>query len=127
MRKDRELDLILVALKSKPVVFHRVYAEITGSIKAGLLLAQVIYWDNKMNREFYKTDKKFSEELGMKIDEFKSAKRRILKFVNIRKKGIPQTTYYRLKRDVLISTLISLGEFADENGQSLEVEDTFYE
>jgi len=127
MRKDSELNLILVSLKSKPIIFHGVYAEITGSVKAGLLLAQVIYWDYRMNREFYKTDKEFSKELGMKIDEFKSAKKKVSKFVNIRKRGIPPTTYYRLKRDVLISTLISLVEYADENEELPEVEDTFYE
>jgi len=110
MIKNKELEAVFEAFNDKPIVFHSVYAEITGSITAGLLLSQVVYWDSVMKREFYKKDKEFCKELGMSIDEFKGAKKKIVKFVNITIKGIPPTTYYRLNKESVILAIKCLYE-----------------
>lgn len=109
-KKDKELEAIFEAFNDKPIVFRKAYSKITGSITAGLLLAQVAYWDSVMKREFYKTDKDFSEELGMGICEFKAAKKKIVEFVDIKVKGIPAKTYYKLNRRAVISAITSLRE-----------------
>lgn len=113
--KNKELEAVFEAFNDKPIVFHSVYAAITGSITAGLLLSQIIYWDSTMKREFYKKDKEFCKELGMSIDEFKTAKKKITKFVNIKIKGIPPTTYYKLNKESVISAIKCLYKAISQN------------
>jgi len=106
--KNKEIEALFEAFNDKPIVFHRTYTEITGSITAGLLLSQVSYWDSVMKKEFYKTDKEFCRELGMSIDEFKSAKKKIARYVHMKAKGIPAKTHYRLNKKAVISAISNI-------------------
>jgi len=115
----KNLKNLFDALNEKPIAYHRAYANITGSITAGLLLSQLVYWAKAMNyKEFYKTDKDFREELGMGEYEFKGAKKKLiqLKLVKIKVKGIPAKTYYEVDLDKLITLLTRWGKTTQLDG-----------
>ena len=60
-------------------------------------MSQIVYWWYACGeREFYKTDNDFRDELAMGPREFKTAKSQLkkLELVKITIKGIPAKTYY---------------------------------
>jgi hypothetical protein len=87
-----------------------IYSQITGSITAGLLLSQIVYWwYNNKGEEFYKTNIEFCRELSMGLDEFKGAKNKLAKIgiIKITRKGIPAKSFYTLDEDKLIKAITS--------------------
>jgi hypothetical protein len=113
MKTNKELKQLFDQFNEKPIVYNRVYSKITGSVTAGLLLSQLVYWAKTMDyKEFYKTDKEFSEELGMGLYELRGAKKKLkeLKLVNIEVKNVPAKTYYKVDVDEIIALISSLGK-----------------
>ena len=109
MSKEK-ISILLKSFSQRPVAYQKIYAQITGSVTAGLLLSQILYWWYAVEeREFYKTDKEFREELAMGPREFKTAKSRLkmLKLVSTTVKGIPAQTYYRLQETQLLAQICS--------------------
>lgn len=99
-------NLVLKGFSGKTIAFHSIYAKITGSITAGVLLSQLIYWWYACGeREYYKTNKELCDETGMSIDELKNAKKRVFKFFNVRVKGTPATTYYTMNEDAVLEAI----------------------
>jgi hypothetical protein len=82
----------------RPILYKPIYIDITGSKNAGILLYQVLLWCDWMNGEFYKSDKEFSQMIGLTFDEFRVAKKTLkdLGFIRAIKKGFPQKTYYSI-------------------------------
>ncbi len=96
---DTTLQVLFEAYQEHPIAYMPIYSRVTGSVTAGILLSQIVYWDGKMqHREFYKTDKDFSEELSMGLSELKNAKKRLIKIglVDVVRRGIPAKTHYKL-------------------------------
>lgn len=93
---ENEIKKLLIEFNQKPIAIYPVYIDLTGSVTAGLLLSQIMYWYGSVKREFYKTDAELMQETRLTITEFKNAKRIIseLPFVHIQRKGIPAKTYY---------------------------------
>lgn len=88
-----------------PVVAHfPVLNKATGDDTSGLVLSQILYWDGiKHGHQFYKTDKDFSEELGIKIKKFRSAKKNLIDLGLIETGvGWNRATFYRLNLDAVL-------------------------
>lgn len=99
---------VLLALNQQPIAVYPIYIDITGSVTAGVLLSQVMYWDSKMKgKAFYKNDASFMEETRLTQSEFKTAKKIIsgLSFLNIERKGAPYRTWYEVDHDELFVVL----------------------
>lgn len=99
---------VLIALNQQPIAVYPIYIDITGSVTAGLLLSQVMYWNAKMKgKEFYKNDSEYMEETRLTQSEFKTAKKIIseLSFLNVERKGAPYRTYYSIDHDELFVVL----------------------
>lgn len=109
--ESQELLMLFEAMNEKPIAYHRVYTTITGSITAGILLSQLIYWSKAMKyKEFYKTDADFMEELGMSIKELRNAKKKLVElgFVTSKLKGVPAKTHYTVNIKEIITVITSL-------------------
>lgn len=108
---------IFEALNDRIIAFNPAYAKITGSLTAGILLSQLIYWARTKNYgEFYKTDKELKEETGMGKYELISAKKAVEKFFSIKRRGVPAKTYYQIKIDVILANLASCGKTRQLDG-----------
>ncbi len=72
----------LAPLVGRPIAFHRRLVDVTTSVKAALLLAQMLYWV-RHGREgapggwFYKTAAQWRAETGLSVHEQTSARRRL--------------------------------------------------
>lgn len=99
---------VLMALNQQPIAVYPIYIDITGSVTAGLLLSQIMYWNAKMKgKEFYKNDSEYMEETRLTQSEFKTAKKIVsgLSFLKIERKGAPYRTYYSVDHDELFVVL----------------------
>jgi len=99
---------VLIALNQQPIAVYPIYIDITGSMTAGVLLSQVMYWDSKMKgNEFYKNDAEFMQETRLTQSEFKTAKKIIgdLPFITIQRKGVPCRTWYSVNHTNLLVVL----------------------
>ena len=129
-----EIKDLLEQFQELPIAYHRIYARITGSITAGLLLSQLLYWDLKMkHQEFYKTDKDLCDELSIGLYELKGAKKKLLEldFVSIRRKDNPAKTYYKINANSIITRITSYGknqqqEVGKTTNKLLEKQTTIY-
>lgn len=103
---------VLKALHQRPIAVYPVYIDLTGSIAGGLLLSQLLYWLEKVDREIWKTDAEILAETRLTQTEFKNAKKAIaaLPFMSVTKRGVPPKTYYAVDWDglgIAIESLIS--------------------
>lgn len=99
---------VLLALNQQPIAVYPIHIDITGSLTAGVLLSQLLYWDSKMKgNEFYKNDSELMQETRLTQSEFKTAKKMIsqLSFMHIERKGTPFRTYYAVDHDDLLVVL----------------------
>lgn len=117
---QREIDKLLDELLRSPIAYHQMYAKITGSITAGLLLSQICYWDSRMHRIFWKTNDDFAEELGMGLSEFKAAKSKLIQagFITVTRRGVPATSHYYLHKSVVFAQIRSWLKFDQVEGKN---------
>lgn len=102
------MESLFKALSGRPIAYYRTYAVITGSVTAGVMLSQIMYWWSAMKEnEFYKANEEFADELGLGSKEFKTAKATIkrLGFVEMTLKGTPPRTYYSPQIETIAKAL----------------------
>jgi hypothetical protein len=91
-------------LLGRPIAFHRRLVDLTGSVKAALLLSQAIYWTRrgrdvaKSSGWFHKTAEQWTWETGLSSKEQSSARDalKVLALVEERRTGIPARLHFRL-------------------------------
>jgi len=104
---------LLRAYSEHPIAYFPVYAKITGSITAGVLLSQILYWWHKMDeREFYKTDQDFADELVMGFYEVRGAKKKLIEvgLITVEGKGPLKKTHYTVHEDRLVELIAGMGK-----------------
>ncbi len=114
MKKKKKKDyqkLILKILKTRPVAFNRDLAKALGSVTAGLLLSQLLYWHGKGNDPewFYKTIEELKEETELSRAEQDTAIKRCkeLGLIKVKIKGIPAKRHFTLNIEKIIEILES--------------------
>ena len=99
---------LLINLNQRPIAVYPVYIKLTGSVNAGLLLSQIMYWYSAVKgRTFYKSDVEIMDETMLSVNELRTAKLRLkqLKFIKISLHGVPAKTHYTIDEDLLISEI----------------------
>lgn len=115
---------LLEILSIKPVAFNPLLAKVTGSVKAGLLLAQLLYWWQKGRDKdwIYKTIKEIEEETALSRNEQDGAIKRLkqLEVIEVDLKGVPAKRHFKLNL-LRISNLVcgSSTNLFDESQQSI--------
>ncbi len=97
-------------LNQSPIAYNPVFSKITGSVNAGILLSQLVYWYNMMQgKEFYKTNCQLANELGMTEMQVRKAKESLIKikFVEVKLKGVPKKSFYEIKTKDISSAVTS--------------------
>lgn len=96
-------------LLGHPIAFHWRLVDLTGSVKAALLLSQSIYWTRrgrdvaKSGGWFHKTAEQWTWETGLSSKEQSSARDtlKVLALVEERRTGIPARLHFRLNTERL--------------------------
>ena len=99
---------LLINLNQRPIAVYPVYIKLTGSVNAGLLLSQIMYWYGAVNgRTFYKSDAEIMEETMLSVNELRHAKARLkqMSFIKITLHGVPAKTHYTIDDKLLFSEI----------------------
>ena len=86
-------------LLSRPIAYHRVYAELTGSVTAAVLLSQAVYWQKKNDhKDWFKTQIGWEDETGLTRRQQETARKKLRQFSwwNEESKGLPAKIYYKV-------------------------------
>lgn len=117
---DRELETAYEAiLYDRPIAYRPVLARVGGSVTAGILLAQAIYWTPRGDEPdgwFYKTQQEWAAETALTRSEWINARKalRACGVLEERLRGVPATLHYRVDLARLTELLAGLPQCAPE-------------
>lgn len=108
-------EIIVQKLFDKPVAFHRVFVDLTGSVQAALMLSQAFYWSKRTSLPdgwFYKSSSEWTEETGLTRHEQDTARKHLKKtaFWKEKLRGVPATCHFNIDKTALFSSLLEIGK-----------------
>jgi hypothetical protein len=96
-------------LLDRPIAYHRVFAKLTGSVKAAVMLSQAVYWQKRAKQQdgwWYKTAEEWEEETGLTRHEQDSARKACEKYLKSDLRSVPATLHWKVDEDVLSADLL---------------------
>lgn len=88
-------------LVDRPIAFQRSFVRLGAGITGALLLSQIVYWQNRMDGQwFYKTQADLEEETGLTRYEQEGARKKLVScgVLEEAKRGIPAKLYFRVNQ-----------------------------
>ncbi|STW99198.1 hypothetical protein [Kluyvera ascorbata] len=88
-------------LVDRPIAFQRSFVRLGVGITGALLLSQIVYWQNRMDGQwFYKTQADLEEETGLTRYEQEGARKKLVScgVLEEAKRGIPAKLYFRVNQ-----------------------------
>ena len=106
-------------LLERPVAYYAVLAQISGSVNAGLILSQSIYWTPRTDDRdgwFYKTREQWQQELGLKRAQQESARKSLRDRDLLEEKlaGNPARLYFRVNLEAVLQAILLATGQADK-------------
>jgi hypothetical protein len=121
-RVNTQLEAAIKALLfDQPIAYHPAIAHAVGSVTAGVLLSQLLYWTPRSTDPdgwVWKTQEQLHAETGLTRKEQESA-RRYLRDADVleeRKAGVPAKLYFRINVERLTQLLAAVQDA--QNGQT---------
>lgn len=129
----------LMQLLDRPIAYHRIFARMTGSVTAGVMLSQAFYWSKlptvqKRGGWFYKSATEWEEETCLSAQEQRTARKRLSAFdwwqEDKRKANGAPTIHYRINLSVFTDELAKLAQQMEspestngivDSGQSIDL------
>lgn len=118
MTTANRISSVLKAFSLRPIAYHRIYSLIAKSLAGGVLLSQIVYWHYACGeKEFYKSDRDFCDELAIHIKTFRRTKVDLKKLgvIDFEARGFPAKTYYRLNESALLDQISSMANMGKLN------------
>lgn len=114
MKNATEIHTALDRLLQRHVAFFPVFAQIGGSVNAGVMLSQLWYWSDGRgwNKEgwIWKTSSEWAAETMLTESEVESARKKLIDkgFIQYKRAGIPAKPHYFLNKLAVLDAVISL-------------------
>ena len=102
-------------LVDRPIAFQRSFVRLDVGITGALLLSQIVYWQNRMEGNwFYKTQTDLEEETGLTRYEQEGARKKLVScgVLEEAKRGIPAKLYFRVNQERLEELLLGENQHA---------------
>ncbi|HAV2002172.1 TPA: hypothetical protein JG991_003234 [Enterobacter hormaechei subsp. xiangfangensis] len=102
-------------LVDRPIAFQRSFVRLGVGITGALLLSQIVYWQNRMEGNwFYKTQSDLEEETGLTRYEQEGARKKLVScgVLEEAKRGIPAKLYFRVNQERLEELLLGENQHA---------------
>ena len=102
-------------LVDRPIAFQRSFVRLGVGITGALLLSQIVYWQNRMEGNwFYKTQTDLEEETGLTRYEQEGARKKLVScgVLEEEKRGIPAKLYFRVNQERLEELLLGENQHA---------------
>lgn len=120
--KNYYQNLIASVLGDRPVAYNPTLARICGSVTAGILLSQLLYWWDKKGIEetIYKTIEDIEKETALSRDQQDVAIKKLksLGFLQVELRGVPATRHFKLSTEIIVEKLIEFKTQFAENPQT---------
>ena len=112
----------------RPIAYHRILAEVAGSVGGGVFLSQALYWSKRTTLPdgwFYKTAEQWWEETYLTRREQETIRKRLvaLKVLEEQKRGVPAKLHFRLNVNVLDGILGNIQKHHETSRNILTQED----
>jgi hypothetical protein len=92
-------------LLQRPIAFHRIFVDVTGSVTAALMLSQAVYWSDKGDDDgwFWKKQAEWEKETGLSRREQDTARLRLRQLGVLEEdlRKMPARLYFRINFDTL--------------------------
>ncbi len=112
MEKNTYQKIIAEVLGTRVVSYNPDLARVLGSVKAGVLVCQLLYWWKKGKNPdwIYKTAEEIKEETALSRGEQDTAikKCKELKIIEVKLKGIPAKRHFKLHIEKIVELLETL-------------------
>ena len=113
-KKPNHQAAIYQMLAAKPIAYNPALAEALGSVNAGLLMAQLLYWQNKGSDSnwIYKTIEEMRQETGLSRANQETALKQIKAkgLIDVKLAGVPAKRHFKINLNRLTNYLTSLLE-----------------
>jgi hypothetical protein len=99
---------MILEILDRPIAFHRCLAQLTGSINAGLLLSQAVFWQRRCKAKdgwWWKTFEEWFEEIMMARRDFEQARTDCAPFLKHELRNWPAKSWYRVEAKILEHSL----------------------
>lgn len=86
-------------LNARPVAVYPIYIDFTGSVPAGMLLSQLMFYFQSLKKDkIFKTNEDICIDTRLTANELRAAKKLIKEcgFIEISKEGLPARTFYEI-------------------------------
>lgn len=100
-----------VDLLDRPIAYHRVFVELTHSVKAAVMLSQAVYWQKRAKQKdgwWYKTAEEWEEETGLSRHEQDTARKQCEKYLKSDLRDVPARLYWKIDESALSADLIAI-------------------
>lgn len=131
--KPKSKSALRIVLGDRPIAYHPVLARIAGSVPAGVLLGQLLYWDGVMSAAkgdawdgwFYKSGREIEHETALKRYARDQARGELVErgLIETKLKGVPATLHYKIQHDALERAIEALNDDEDAENPSLQTVD----
>ena len=101
----------ILDLLDRPIAYHRVFATLTGSVKAAVMLSQAVYWQKRAKQAdgwWYKSAEEWEEETGLTRHEQDTARKAFEKYLKSDLRGVPATLHWKVADEALSADLFAL-------------------
>jgi uncharacterized membrane-anchored protein len=131
--KPKSKSALRIVLGDRPIAYHPVLARVAGSVPAGVLLGQLLYWDGVMSAAkgdawggwFYKSGREIEHETALKRYARDQARGELVErgLIETKLKGVPATLHYKIQHDALERAIEALNDDEDAENSSLQTFD----
>lgn len=116
---------LFLQLTKRPIAFHRIYAKVGGSVNAGLLLSQAMYWNDLLppirKGWFYKTQAEWEQETCLTRREQEAARKalRAAGVLEEKLQGIPARLHFRVNLAALYAKMAVIAKMEELKKSSM--------
>jgi len=121
-------EILFRILMDRPIAFHPDVARISGGLREGVFLSQLLYWCDRGEREdgfIWKTQPEWEKETSLSVDSQRTVRKNLIKKNLIEEKlmGVPARLYYRPHFDQIYKELQHLYGGQSSLSPDMEVEE----
>lgn len=99
----------ILGLPDPVVLYRRVFVDITGSVKAALVLSEAVYWQEFENQDdgwWCKTFEEWHANTGLTRHEFDKARNDCQKYLKSELRGLPARNYWKVDGEALKAAIL---------------------
>lgn len=114
---DDDLRSAIDRLLRRPVAFFPIFAEVGGSVTAGIMLSQLWYWSDGRGWDaegwIKKTSAEWAVETALTESEVEGARKKLLSadLIYYKRAGTPAKPYYLLNKEAVLSAVSSVKKY----------------